>query len=68
MARTDELIKKDVNKSTKSVIIESSKDAGLTLIGFRSEQLKHDGKKLFEGYDEMGDILFVNAHDQKEIS
>ncbi|MFC1732001.1 amino acid permease [candidate division KSB1 bacterium] len=63
-----EIIKKDINVSTRSVICEKSKEAGLTLIGFRSEQLKHDGIQLFTGYESIGDVLFVNADDQKEIT
>jgi len=57
-----------LNKSTKSVICERSKDAGLIITGFDADQIKHDGKKLFEGYDEIGDILFINAHDHKKIT
>jgi len=50
----------------KELIIEKSKDAALTLIGFRGESLKHDND-VFAGYDEMGTILFVNSHNQKMI-
>lgn len=49
------------------LINEKSAQAGLTLIGFRGEQLKHDGEKLFLGYDKLGDVLFVNANKHKEI-
>ncbi len=62
-----EIIQKDINRSTKELISEKSKDAGLTLIGFREELLKHDGRNIFTGYNNMGDILFVNSHDQKMI-
>ena len=41
--------------------------AGLTIIGFHAELLKHEGAKIFQGYDEVGNILFVNSHSQKEI-
>jgi amino acid transporter len=56
--------KPDVNP--KQVIIERSKDAALTLIGFRGESLKHE-EDVFSGYDELGTILFVNSHNQKMI-
>ncbi len=62
----DILVQKE-NISTKTIINEYSADAGLTIIGFREESLKHDEKKLFEGYDELGDILFVNSHNKKAI-
>jgi amino acid transporter len=51
----------------KDVINKRSEKAGLTMIGFRHEQLKHEGRKLFEGFDQLGDVLFVNAFDRKEI-
>jgi len=55
----------DVN--TRGIIASHSAHAGLAIIGFRSELLKHDGAKLFEGFGDMGNILFVNSHSQKEI-
>ena len=42
-------------------INELSRDADLVLIGFRGELLRHEGAGLFEGYDELGSILFVNT-------
>ncbi|MBN2262810.1 MAG: amino acid permease [Prolixibacteraceae bacterium] len=56
------------NVSTKSIINQHSKYAGLTIIGFLEETLNHEKESLFAGYDEIGSILFVNAHDQKDIS
>ncbi len=53
--------------NTRSTISNHSANAGLSIIGFRSEALKHEGPKLFDGFEEMGNILFVNAHSQKEI-
>jgi amino acid transporter len=63
-----EIIEADINLNIKDVIKSHSIDAGLTLVGFRAERMKHDGKAFLEGYDEMGDILFVNSHRQKEIT
>jgi amino acid transporter len=62
-----EIIPKSDNVSSKSIINKKSKDAGLTMIGFRAEQLKHDGQQLFMGYDDLGNVLFVNAHENKLI-
>lgn len=62
-----EFIDIEDNMNLKTVINEKSVKAGLTMIGFRSEQIKHEGDKLFEGYKEMGDILFVNAFRDKVI-
>ncbi len=63
-----ELIAKQEDVSTKEVINERSKDADLTIVGFRSEALKQHEDKLFEGYDGVGNVLFVNAAKKKEIS
>jgi hypothetical protein len=62
-----EIIPGSIETSYKEMINEKSKDAGFTLIGFRKETLKHEKEKLFEGYDSLGDILFVNSHTQKVI-
>jgi len=56
------------NQNTRSLINEHSAHAGLTIIGFHSELLKHQGARVFQGYDDVGNILFVNSHSQKEIS
>lgn len=63
-----QIIKKDESVSSKVLINEHSADAGLTIIGFRAEHLKHYGNDIFMGYDKVGDVLFVNSHRQKEIS
>jgi len=63
-----EVIKQLQNKNIRDIINERSEDAGLTIIGFRGEHLKHDRTGLFEGYDKIGNILFVNARDKKIIS
>jgi len=63
-----QIIKKDENVSSKVLINEHSADAGLTIIGFRAEHIKHYGADLFMGYEIVGDMLFVNSHRQKEIT
>ncbi|MBN1598266.1 MAG: amino acid permease [Bacteroidales bacterium] len=62
-----EIIELDPAKSPKNTICERSKDAGLTVVGFREEQIKHD-PDTFYGYDEIGDVLFVNASQLREIN
>lgn len=51
----------------KSIINEYSADAGLTIMGFREESLKHEAGELFKGYDAPGNILFVNSCSKKII-
>jgi amino acid transporter len=53
--------------NTRQTISNHSAQAGLSIIGFRSEALKHDGPKLFDGFEEMGNVIFVNSASQKEI-
>ncbi len=66
-AKNIEVIAKTGKKSNKDIINEVSESADLTIIGFRSEAVKQYGQSLFEGLDEVGNILFVNAVDEKEI-
>ena len=62
-----EVIPRKEDVDTRSIIMEKSKDADLTILGFRSESIKHQGKTLFEGYEEIGNTLFVNASREKTI-
>jgi amino acid transporter len=63
-----EVIKKPEDRNVRDIINERSGEAGLTILGFRGEHLKHDKSKLFVGYNNVGNILFVNARDSKIIS
>ncbi len=58
-------VKEDVG--VKSLVNQYSADAGLTIVGFREEQLKYSGTDTFCGFDQVGDILFVNSKEKKEI-
>jgi len=55
------------NVSPKAMINERSEHAGLTLIGFRGDMVKHEGAEVFLGYEKLGHVLFVNANSKKEI-
>ncbi len=50
------------------LIKEHSASAGLCIIGFHAGVLKNRGVRTFDRYDDLGNILFVNSHSQKEIS
>ncbi|WP_224490884.1 hypothetical protein [Robertkochia flava] len=54
-------------KSYKSIINSNSANAGLTIIGFHEDSLRHLGVNAFEGYGDLGSILFVNSFTQKLI-
>ncbi|WP_020537286.1 amino acid permease [Lewinella cohaerens] len=62
-----QIIARNPNLDTISIVNEKSRDADLTILGFREEAVKHDGKDVFMGYSNIGNILFVNAVEQKEI-
>jgi len=62
------LISADGDKQTRELIGETSVDADLTIIGFRHEQLKIEGYRLYTGYDQLGNVLFVSANKKKEIN
>lgn len=64
-----EIIPHQPDKNIKEIVNEKSVDADLTLIGFRSEILKHN-KDLhyFTGFESSGNILFVNTETSKDIS
>jgi len=65
-ANVEVLIAQD-DVSPKELINERSEHAGLTLIGFRGDIIKHEGADMFMGYENLGHILFVNANSKKEI-
>jgi hypothetical protein len=62
-----ELIPQKENVDTKSIINQKSKRADLTIIGVRSEAVKHSGEAVFMGYDNIGDVLFVNTKTMKSL-
>jgi len=57
----------DESKNKKSLINRYSVDADLTLIGFHESSIKTEGHTNFEGYDNIGNILFVNTLKPKFI-
>jgi hypothetical protein len=66
-AKNIEIIPDQVDVNIKTLVNQRSSDAGLVILGFREEQVKHDKEKVFEGYEDVGTVLFVNTHNQKEI-
>ena len=62
-----EIIVQTKGMSPKAIINEYSADAALTLIGFHEDSINHPEDKPFEGYQDLGSILFVNSHDKKVI-
>lgn len=62
-----QVIPRSENIDVRTIINEKSRDADLTIIGIRDEVIKHEGIKVFEGYENVGNTMFVNAAEQKNI-
>jgi len=62
-----EIIVNEEDISPKKIINERSQYAGLVILGFRQELIDHEGEKYFEGYDNLGETLFVFSKYRKEI-
>jgi hypothetical protein len=61
------ILVEEEGKSYKSIINSNSADAGLTIIGFHEDSIKHLDTNTFEGYDDLGNVLFVNSYKNKII-
>ncbi|MEJ2594809.1 MAG: amino acid permease [bacterium] len=62
-----EIIIQKEEVSPKTLINEYSAEAGLTILGFRTETINHSREIIFSGYDDLGSTIFVNAHSRKVI-
>lgn len=54
--------------TVKALVNQYSRDADLIILGYRNEMVKHFGVDLFQGYDEVGDVLFVRASSQRVLA
>jgi amino acid transporter len=55
------------SQTTGEIITQHSKYAGLIIIGFREEIIKHEPDDFFGDFDETCDVLFVNASTSRNI-
>ncbi|AHM59478.1 amino acid transporter [Flammeovirgaceae bacterium 311] len=62
-----QFIIQELRKDPRTIINEHSRDADLTIVGFRHELIRHKEAHVFEGYDDVGEILFVNTNKEKQI-
>jgi len=62
-----EVIPRKQDIDPREIIAGKSRDADLTIIGFREEAARHEGAAVFKGYDSIGNTLFVNAAEQIKI-
>lgn len=62
-----ELVAKKEDQDYKAIINQNSQDADLTILGFRNELVKKKGVEVFDGFNNIGETLFINTNTQKEI-
>lgn len=62
-----EFISQKESGEVKKIINQKSKYADLTIVGVRTELIKHKGEEVFKGYDGVGDVLFVNTQTMKVL-
>lgn len=62
-----ELIEQKSEVSIKEIINQRSQDDDLIMIGLHYETLKQRGTDVFKGFDNIGNILFVNATREQKI-
>ncbi|MCD4770737.1 MAG: amino acid permease [Bacteroidales bacterium] len=65
-ANNIQLINNDDMRS--EAVCRYSQDADLTIMGFTRDELEESGTEIFKGCKDLGNILFVNANEEKEIS
>ena len=61
------ILVEEEGKSYKSIINTNSATAGLTIMGFHEDSIRNLNTSIFEGYDDLGDVLFVNSLQNKQI-
>lgn len=62
-----EFIAQTPTVNTKEIICEKSQNSDLTILGLVYKAAEHFDKEVFDGYESIGNILFVNAAESKEI-
>jgi amino acid transporter len=63
-----EFVMLDEEHTFRDVVEKHSSQAGLTIIGFREDIIKHEPATFFFDFKKMGDIFFVNSSSPKEIT
>lgn len=63
-----QLVEGHPEKSVRDWVNIKSCEADLVILGLREEMLKHqNGSEVFHGFDDVGNILFVNTTSEREI-
>ena len=56
------------NQTIGDVVAEHSHNAGLTIIGFHEDAIRHGQTENFTKFNNIGDVLFVNSIQSKKIN
>ncbi len=59
-----EMVEEMPGDQREALVDERSKFADLTFIGFNDADIRKDGVRIFEAHHGIGNILFVDAHDE----
>lgn len=59
-----ELIKAKGDINGKAMINKYSSEAGLVIVGFRGNEIQDKKEAMFEGLNNVGDVLFIHSHYQ----
>ena len=62
-----EIITLSGTRTIGAAVAEHSHSAGLTIIGFREDAINHGHTGYFTEFNDIGDVLFVNANKSKRI-
>ena len=62
-----QIITSEEERNRKEIINQHSVDADLTIVGFNDQDIQQKGVETFAAFNDLGDILFVNASELKEI-
>jgi hypothetical protein len=66
-ANNIEVIARESGRKRREIVCGKSRDADLVVLGFLGDQLLREKEKLFEGYEGLCNILFVNSTHEIEI-
>ncbi|MCB1043458.1 MAG: amino acid permease [Acidobacteria bacterium] len=61
------LIPQQPGVTRRALVSEHSRDADLIILGFRGKAIKREREELFKGYEEVGNVLFVNTSTELEL-
>jgi len=62
------LIPMEETQSKEKIISEKSSDADLIILGFRFERIRSDGARIFTGYENLSNTLFVSSNKEKNLN